>query len=264
MKFSQLLANRLAHPLTKGLSLDDPRTTELRTTIIQQKSFLRQLYESWYRLLASLIPLGDGVVLEVGSGGGFLKQLHRDALASEVFFTPHIDIALNAMALPFQSEAIKSILMVDVLHHIPEPALFFQQAAKCVRSGGRCLLIEPWNTPWSAWVFQHLHHEPFIPSGSWTIPPTGPLSGANGALPWIVFERDRLLFESNHPEFEVRAIQPIMPIAYLLSGGISLRALVPGWVYPIVRFLERLLGERQHAMFALVALEYKSRSASAP
>jgi hypothetical protein len=32
----------LAHPLTKGLDIDDPRTTHLRLQIIQEKSFLRQ------------------------------------------------------------------------------------------------------------------------------------------------------------------------------------------------------------------------------
>ena len=74
MKTSLLLADILAHPLTKGLSLDDPRTTELRTTIIRNKGFLKQIYESWYRLLASQIPAGYGSVLEVGSaGGGFLN-----------------------------------------------------------------------------------------------------------------------------------------------------------------------------------------------
>jgi SAM-dependent methyltransferase len=257
MKPSLLLADILAHPLTKGLSLDDPRTTELRTTIIRNKGFLKQIYESWYRLLTSQIPAGEGSVLEVGSGGGFLKELHRDALASEVFFTPHVDIVLDAMALPFHAEALKAILMVDVLHHIPEPALFFHQAAKCVRSGGRCLMIEPWNTPWGAWVFQHLHHEPFNPGGGWTIPPTGPLSGANGALPWILFERDRALFGEKFPQWRVASIQPMMPLAYLLSGGVSMRSLMPSWSYQWVRSMEKLIPglDGKCGMFAFIVLD---------
>ena len=257
MRFSQLLAEMLAHPLTKGLALDDPKTTELRTAIIRDKKFLRQIYETWYRLLASQIPQGDGSVLEVGSGGGFLKQLYPDALSSEVFFTPHIDIVLDAMALPFRTEAFKAVLMVDVLHHIPQPAVFFHQAAKCVRSGGRCLLIEPWNTPWSAWVYQNLHHEPFNTDGSWTIPSTGPLSGANGALPWILFERDRAMFCKTFPDWKIASIKPMMPLVYLLSGGVSMRSLLPGWAFRWVRGLEETIPgfDRRCGMFAFIELD---------
>ena len=257
MKFSQLLAEMLAHPLTKGLSLDDPKTTELRAAIIRDKKFLSHIYESWYRFLANGIPQGEGAVLEVGSGGGFLKELHQDALASEVFFTPHIDIVLDATALPFREDALKAILMVDVLHHVPEPALFFHQAAKCVRSGGRCLLIEPWNTRWGAWVYQHLHHEPFNPGGGWTIPSTGPLSGANGALPWILLERDRTLFCEQFPEWRITTIKPLMPFVYLLSGGVSMRSLLPGWCYRWFRGMERLIPslDRRFGMFAFIVLD---------
>ncbi len=257
MRFSQLLAEMLAHPLTRGLALDDPKTTELRTAIIRDKKFLRQIYASWYRLLASHLPQGDGSVLEVGSGGGFLKELYPDALSSEVFFTPHIDIVLDAMALPFQPGALKAILMVDVLHHIPEPALFFHQAAQCVHSGGRCLLIEPWNTPWAAWVYQNLHHEPFRPNGSWSIPSTGPLSGANGALPWILFERDRALFSETFPDWKIANIKPMMPLVYLLSCGVSMRSLLPGWSYRWIRGLEETIPDfdRRCGMFAFIELD---------
>lgn len=251
--FSRLLA----HPLTRGLALDDPKTTALRARITRQKAFLRQIYQAWYQLLASQIPEGDGAVLEVGSGGGFLKEIRPDALASEVFFTPHVDIVLDATRLPFATAGLKALLMVDVLHHIPEPALLFAEAARCVRSGGRCLLIEPWNTPWGRWVYQHLHHEPFDPDGGWTIAATGPLSGANGALPWILLERDRDQFVGRFPEWRISRVTPMMPLAYLLSGGVSLRSLLPGWAFGPVRGLEGLLpgGERASGMFAFIVLE---------
>jgi hypothetical protein len=37
-----MLKTWLAHPLTGGLDIDDPRTTHVRLTIIQQKKFLRR------------------------------------------------------------------------------------------------------------------------------------------------------------------------------------------------------------------------------
>ena len=247
----------LRHPLTRGMSLDDPKTTELRRRIIKEKGFLRRIYEEWYRLLIGHIPHGGGAILEIGSGGGFLKEYYRDALTSEVFFTPHVDVVFNAMTMPFRAASVRAILMVDVLHHIPEPALFFGEAARCMAKGGRCLLIEPWNTSWARWVYQHLHHEPFNPDGGWSIPSAGPLSGANGALPWILFERDCSLFRRRFPEWRISLVTPMMPFVYLLSGGVSLRSLMPEWSYQLIRRVEESINGMDHTsgMFAFIILE---------
>ena len=102
-------------------------------------------------------------------------------------------------------------------------------------------MVEPWVTPWSRVVWTHLHHEPFEPhSRSWTVP-DDPLTGANSALPWIVFERDRERFEREHPQWRIATIEPYLPLCYLLSGGVSLRSLMPGWSYDAWRWLERRL-----------------------
>jgi len=247
----------LAHPLTRGMPLDDPRTTALRGRIIREKGFLRQIYLTWYRLLLGHLPDVPGAVLEVGAGGGFLKDLQQDVITAETFLTPGVDLVCNAMALPFKTDSLGAILMVDVLHHIPDVALFFGEAARCVKSGGRCLFVEPWNTAWGRWVYQNLHHEPFNPDGGWSVPSGGPLSAANGALPWILFERDRELFRQRWPEWAIVRVIPMMPLAYLLAGGVSLRALMPAWGYRLIRGLERLIpgAERYSGMFALIVLE---------
>ncbi|MBE0558464.1 MAG: methyltransferase type 11, partial [Proteobacteria bacterium] len=121
----------------------------------------------------------------------------------------------------------------------------------------RCLLIEPWNTPWARWVYRHLHHEPFDPDGGWGISSTGPLSGANGALPWILIERDRSLFCRQFPEWRISSAVPMMPLVYLLSGGVSLRSLMPVWAYQWIRRMERSIAgmERKCGMFAFIVLE---------
>ena len=104
-------------------------------------------------------------------------------------------------------------------------------------------------------MYGRLHHEPFLPRAGWRIPASGPLSGANGALPWIVFERDRARFEKSHAEWRVAKIELMMPLAYLASGGVSLRFSMPRWCYGAVRWLERRLLERAWSMFALIAVD---------
>jgi SAM-dependent methyltransferase len=247
----------LAHPLTRDLDIDDPQTTEIRRQIIREKSFLRQIYQEWYTAIASKLSTRDGPVLELGSGAGFLKDFVPDLITSEVFHCRGIDVVLNGTELPFAHRALQAIVMIDVFHHIPQPRRFFTEAARCVRPGGVVLMIEPWVTLWSQLVYTRLHHEPFQPQAKrWEFPNRGPLSGANGALPHIVFARDRTQFEREFPMWQIHGIEPMMPFCYLVSGGVSLRSLMPGWSFRLWRGLETLLHPAINnlAMFAQILL----------
>lgn len=253
-----MLKRLLEHPLTRGLDIDDPRTTWLRRRIVREKRFLRRIYEEWYRALATSLPPGPGAVLELGSGAGFLADFVPGLIRSEVFYTSGIDAVLDGLALPFADGSLRGIVMTNVLHHLTRPLRFFEEASRCVRPGGVVAMVEPWVSPWSRLVYTRLHHEPFHPeSREWEIQGGGPLSGANGALPWILFVRDRKRFEREAPGWRIRSIEPIMPFRYLVSGGISLRSLVPAANFPLWRGLERVLHPFRDrlAMFAHVVLE---------
>ena len=147
--------------------------------------------------------------------------------------------------------------MTDVLHHLARPERFFQQAARCVKPGGVIVMVEPWVTSWSRLIYRYLHHEPFDPDApNWELPLGGPLSMANEALAWIIFERDRERFAREYAEWQIRLIRPLMPVRYLISGGVSLRGLMPGWSFDFWRWVESRLESRMNtwAMFAQIAL----------
>jgi SAM-dependent methyltransferase len=255
---SPMIRSLLAHPLTKGLDIDDPHTTQLRRQIIQEKSFLRQIYQEWYTEIASTLPKSMRPVLELGAGAGFLKDFVPGLITSEIFHCPEIDVVLNGLDLPFAAGSLQGIVMTDVLHHIPQPRRLFTEAARCVCPGGIVVMIEPWVTPWSRLIYTRLHQEPFQPEAKeWEFPANGPLSGANGALPYIIFARDRLQFEREFPMWQIQAIKPMMPFCYLVSGGISLRSLMPGWSFRIWRHLENAVQPwvNNLAMFAHIELK---------
>ncbi len=244
----------------RGLNLDAPETTCLRRQIIQEKNFLRRIYEEWYQALSNCIPEGNGSVLEIGAGAGFLKNFLPVVITSECFYISDIDLVLDAEYLPFADGSLKTIVMTDVFHHLPEPRLFLGEAVRCLRPGGVVFMVEPWVTSWSHFVYSNFHHEPFRPdSRQWEFKREGPLSGANGALPWIVFSRDRKRFENEFPQLHIRSIEPMMPFRYLLSGGVSLISLQPGWAFGFWRFLESLLARWMDscAMFAKIVLVKK-------
>ncbi len=249
-----MLRSLLAHPLTRGKDLDDPNTTALRRQIIQSKPFLRQIYSQWYETLAKDLPIGPGRVLELGSGAGFFQQVVGEAICSEIFLCPDITLVLDGQRMPLPDESLRAIVMTDVFHHLPRAREFLREATRCVRSGGVIAMIEPWVSRWSKVIYTTLHHEPFRPDAAqWEFPSTGPLSGANGALPWIVFERDRAVFEREFPQWRIERVDPMMPIRYLLSGGVSMRSLMPGWMSGPVAAIESIAG-RRGAMFAHILL----------
>ena len=131
-----MLKALIEHPLTGNLNLDDPQTTTLRRQIIREKHFLENIYLEWYRMINSALPPGDRPVLELGSGGGFLWEILPRMITSEVFICTGIKVVLDGREIIFTGSSLDAIVMVDVLHHIPDPRRFFASAARCVRSGG--------------------------------------------------------------------------------------------------------------------------------
>jgi SAM-dependent methyltransferase len=254
-----MITRLLAHPLTVGLGVDDPRMTAVRQQIVREKTFLNKIYQEWYQTLVSELPAGPGQILEVGSGAGFLKSILPDMVASEIFPTPGIDVVMDATTMPMHDGSLKAIVMTDVFHHIPKVDMFLDEAARVLKPGGRLIMVEPWVTKWSTFIYQHFHSEPFVVDApEWRFPTSGPLSGANGALPWMVFERDKHVFAKRFPHLRLQKIVPMMPVAYLLSGGVSLRSLSPGWLYRTARLIETFVPSlsQRCAMFALIVVDH--------
>src|SRR5262249_40398751 len=161
--------------------------------------------------LAAALPAVSGRVLELGSGAGYCARFIPNLITSEVVAVNGVRIALDARRLPFTNRSLRAIVMTNVLHHVPDVGCFFAEASRCLHAGGKILMIEPWITPWSRWVYRHLHNEPLrTDAADWSFVPSGPLSGANIAIPWIVFARDRSLFDSRFPSLLVERIQPFL------------------------------------------------------
>ena len=150
--------------------------------------------------------------------------------------------------------------MVDVIHHFSRMRYFLSEVARCVKPGGVMAMIEPWHTPFSAFVYRHLPHEPFDPkTKDWHFLKGGPLSAANMALLWIVFERDRGILESDFSMWRIRSIRCHTPFAYLFSGGEAMRALLPDRSFDLCRKIEIKFAPWMDltAMFATIVMERK-------
>jgi SAM-dependent methyltransferase len=220
-------------------SLDDAALSLLHRQIICKKKFLRRIYVDFYQELMDAAGYCEAkTILELGSGGGFLKELYPSIITSDVLQLPSVDKVFSATAMPFDDQSLDAIVMIDVLHHIPDVRAFFREATRCLKTGGKVVMIEPANTWWGRFIYTHFHHEGFDPNTGWEFQSQGPISTANGALPWIVFCRDRHQFETEFPKLKIMQVRFHTPCRYLLSGGLTLRQLVPTGSYPIFKGLE--------------------------
>ncbi|MGQ9869799.1 class I SAM-dependent methyltransferase [Leptodesmis sp.] len=259
MKQSNLL-NVLKLPDSLQMQdLDSPDNIHKIRKIIQTKPFLTKTYRSFYRDILrriETVPAG-GEVIELGSGASFIKQYAPFVVTSDVLPYPGVDRVFSALEIPLPANSVSAFIMIDVLHHIKDSRCFFKEMQRCLVTGGKIVMIEPANTLWSRWIYQNFHHEPFDPSQGWGFEEGGPLSGANMAIPWIIFDRDRQQFQREFPELAIRDIQSHTPFRYLLSGGLSFRQLLPSWCYGWLYGLEHLLTpfNRYLGMFMTIELE---------
>lgn len=232
----------LSHPLVRGLDIDSPEATSVHRRIIQEKPFLKAIYTAWYsEILNSLPETAMGPVVEIGSGGGFLKEFMPNLITSEILPGLGVDVLLDGGCLPFKENSLRGIVMVDVFHHLPKASSFLKDAVDCIKPGGAIVMLEPWNTRWSRFVYRYLHHEPFDPKAKkWDLAKGGPLSQSNQALPWIVFYRDRDRFEKKFNEFRIEKIKLHTPFIYILSGGVSFISFMPGYLFKMCQRIEKL------------------------
>lgn len=242
-QFGEKIRDCLKLPETKNIeSIDSPQVTELRSKIIWEKPFLRRLYTDFYQEFKNVSSrYNGGVLVELGSGGGFLKTVIPHVVTSDILSLSGIDLNYSGMRMPFKERSLDAFFMLNVLHHIPDALVFLKEMERCLKAGGRIVMIEPANTLWARFIYQNFHHEPFDPSGDWTVKGDGPLTAANGAIPWIIFSRDRKKFEEQFPSLQIRKITIHTPFRYLISGGVSMRSLLPSFCYHLIKGIEIVL-----------------------
>jgi len=239
-------------------SLDDPARADLLKRRIQGKQFLRRFYAEVYARYAGSLARcpAEGVALELGSGMGFVKERLPAIFKTDVLLYPGLDGVVDATHLPFEDGSLRFIAMLDVFHHIPDVGAFLAEAERCLRPGGRIFMVDQYPGWLSEPLYRYVHNEPYRPEAlEWRFDTTGPLSGANGALAWIVFRRDLRLFQKRYPRLRLEAYRPHSPIRYWISGGLKGWTLVPGSAFPLATGLDRMIARIWPRMSSFVDIE---------
>lgn len=243
-------------------SIDDVSLSLLRADSIRRKPFLRRLYADFYIEMKESLPHEKGrpLIVELGSGGGFIKEIMPRVITSDILRLLNVNLIFSALRMPFKEEAIDVFLMRDVLHHIGDAGAFLKEVDRCLKIGGKIIMIEPSGTIFNQFLYKKFHYEDFDRRGGWCFKKENNLFSANGALPWIVFCRDRQRFENEFPNLKILKIKIHTSLRCLLSGGVSMREFAPIWAYTIIKSIEMILSpfNRYLGMFMAIELEKTS------
>lgn len=238
----------LYEPKVRGVNVNDNELLDIHAEILSGKPLLRSAFETFYRDMMALCDrflTKSGMEVELGSGAGFFKSLRPALVTSDIREGANIDLALDAQNMALPDDSVRCIYAINVFHHLPDPDLFFSELCRVLRPGGGCILIEPHGGFCSALLHRYLHSdERFLPDAqTWQNADIGgPLSGANQALAYIVFERDIARFNAlygEHLEIVHRGYS-LNAMRYLLSGGLNFRQLLPSASGPFLRMLEAI------------------------
>ncbi len=229
------------------MDVDSVGRLELHRKMLDKKSMLREVFTEFhhsFRRLEHKFLSGEGVKVELGAGVSPMRDSYPEVLATDIVAAPQLDKVVNAEAMDFPDCSVKVIYAQNCFHHFPNPDRFFQELDRVLVHGGGAILLEPYYGPFATLLYKRL----FSTEGfdktypTWETPSTGPMNGANQALSYIVFIRDKKLFESNHPNLKIVHKELAGNyLKYLLSGGLNFRKLLPDSCSSWVRQLEKVI-----------------------
>lgn len=234
---------------------------QLLRELLAQKGALRRYYQEVYGRFAELVERAPpGPALELGSGGGFVKDRIPTMITSDVIPYPGVDRVIDATALPFANGELAAICMHNVFHHLPDVQTFLAEAERTLAAGGRLLIVDQYPGWLTAWIYTRFHNEPFdLRAETWAFASPGPLDGANGALPWLVFVRDRARFEALFPRLALVRFEPHSPLRYWLAGGLKPWSLLPERAFGAATWIDRGLVALSRRFGSFVDIEIARR-----
>jgi SAM-dependent methyltransferase len=257
----------LVDPRILNIDHDGEDRILIHNQILSSKKMMRDVFTEFYM---ECISIADkyfckvGCELEIGAGVSFFKKIKPELIVTDIVHAPHLDFILDAQNMfQINDSSLRSIYALNVFHHIPNPREFFNELLRVLKPGGGCILIEPFYGPVARPFFNNLHSTEHFNAEqqSWESKNNmGVMSNANQALSYIIFIRDREIFNKEFPDLEIVVSRPLTNyLRYLCSGGINFKQLLPDFFTPILRSLEFLLwpASRLSALHHVIAIRKK-------
>ena len=210
----------------------------------EARPLTRRLYEEWYEEIGRRLAQVSGETVELGTGIGKFKERFPFVVATDVEPTPWADQVVNAERLPYGDGSLANLVLVDVFHHLGQPAAFLDEAGRTLASGGHVVMLDPYCSPVSGPAYRLFHHERTdlsAPAFEAEEDVSASPLGSNQARTTLVFFRHVEEFCRRWPELRIVERRRLALLRYPLSGGFSGRRIVPSAAHQPLAIVERAL-----------------------
>jgi len=209
----------------------------------KNKPLLQNIYAGFYEKILRRVDTGlPGAVVEIGSGIGNLKAHFPQAICTDLFPNPWLDLVCDGYELPFADATVSHLILFDVFHHLRRPCAFLKEAGRVLTKNGRIILFEPFISMTSFPVYGLLHHEPVAWkeridfADEYPRPHDYYAAQGNTTRLFLRGERDDWL-----RGWKVAHAEVFSAFGYFLSGGYSKRAMYPQGMAAAMQRFDALL-----------------------
>ena len=127
----------------------------------ERKPLLRKIYSQFGREIAKRVDRTmPGLVVELGSGMGHIREHLPDCITTDVFPNPWLDRVENAYGLSFDPGSISHLILFDVWHHLEYPGTALREFHRVLNERGKVIIFDPAMGILGRFVFGAFHHEP--------------------------------------------------------------------------------------------------------
>lgn len=243
------LRSWLSEPRLQSVDVDSDALIDVHREILAGKPMMLGVFREFYDQCMSIDRryfTGEGSRVEVGAGVSLFKQYYPEVTATDIKPSPYLDDVVGALAMPYQAGSVRAIYAINCFHHLPSPDRFFSELERVLVPGGGCVLIDPYYGLLARWLYPRLFDSETFDMSQTTWETTdhtmGIMTGANQALSYLVFVRDRAIFKDRHPGLQLVGHRPLTNYPrYLLSGGLNFRQILPSAAIGPIKLGERVL-----------------------
>lgn len=183
--------------------------------------------------------------VEVGAGHGLSKEFikAKNFVLTDTEKNPWIDVEVDALVMPFEDESLDYVVSSNMIHHLAQPLVFFEECARVLKKGGRVIIQEINCSLAMRMILRLMSHEGYSydanvfdkemicnnPADPWS---------ANCAIPNLLFDNLKE-FENRIPDFKATHHRYTEFFIFIISGGVTAKVKTINLPRKILRYIDK-------------------------
>ncbi len=187
----------MKEPRLAGKDPDSDEMLVVHSKILYEKPMIREVFEKFYDTCIALDNQYFGNSkeqrIEIGASVSFFSKKYPQIISTDIKHADNLDMVVDAQNMPFENNTIRAIYGINCFHHLPNPNLFFKELERTLDIGCACILIDPYYGFTSRRFYKKIFNSEIfdMDQKEWVNESLGFMNGANQALSYIVFQRDK-------------------------------------------------------------------------